>query len=409
MARFDYQARSSDGRAVTGQLEGVSMETVADQLLNRGLVPIQIESAAEKQASFLQKLRKLIGQHQQPSITDLLFFTRQMYTLTKSGIPMIQGLVRLSESTSNPVMQETIREVVKELESGRELSAAFARHPRLFNTLYVNMIRVGETSGRLEEAFMRLHGFLERDHTTGRRIKTALRYPAMVITAISIAIGVLTMLVIPTFAKIFERFDMQLPLPTRIILAVSDFAQGYWPYVLGGLALALYGFRHYIQTDKGRLWWDRLKLGFPVVGSIILRATLARFSRAFTMASRAGVPINQALMAVALATDNIYLGDQIRSMRNGIERGDSLTRTAAHTQLFPPLVLQMMSTGEETGQLEEMMEEVAEFYEQQVDYDVQNLSAYLEPIMTVIVGIMVLVLALGIFLPMWDLTQLAKH
>jgi MSHA biogenesis protein MshG len=353
----------------------------------------------------LRKLRV----RQRPSSTDLLFFTRQMYTLTKAGIPLIQGLSRLAESTVNQRLQEVIREVVKDLESGRELSTAFARHPAVFNTLYVNMIRVGETSGRLEEAFLRLHGFLERDRITGERIKSALRYPLMVITAISIAIGVLTLLVIPTFAKVFARFEMELPMPTRIILAVSDFALSYWWYLLLGGLMVLYAFRHYLRTDAGRLWWDRLKLKFPVVGNIILRATLARFARAFTMASRGGVPLNQALMAVAMATDNVYLGGRIRDMRNGVERGDALTRTATNTRLFPPLVLQMLATGEETGKLDDMMEEVAEFYEQQVDYDVQNLSAYLEPVLTVIVGIMVLVLALGIFLPMWDLTQIARH
>lgn len=408
MTKFDYQARSAEGEAQAGRIEAANMEMAADQLNRKGLIPIRISPSSEKGAGPLARLREL-STRRKPGVVDLLFFTRQMYTLTKAGIPMIQGLARLSESTSNRVMQETIQEVVQELESGRELSSAFARHPKIFNTLYVNMIRVGEASGRLEEAFLRLHAFQERDRTTSERIKTALRYPTMVIVAISIAIGVLTTLVIPTFAKLFARFDMELPLPTRIILAVSEFSVNYWPYLLAGILSGLYGFRYYIRTEKGRLWWDRLKLRFPVVGGIIQRATLARFSRAFTMASRAGVPINQALMAVALATDNLHLGEKIRDMRDGIERGDTLTRTASKTRLFPPLVLQMMATGEETGQVDDMMEEVAEFYEQQVDYDVQHLSSYLEPVLTIVVGVMVLILALGIFLPMWDLTQIARR
>jgi MSHA biogenesis protein MshG len=406
--RYHYSARNAAGQALQGQLEASSQNALADQLQGRGLIPIQITEVMERRDSLTEWLRKSLI-WQRPSTTDLLFFTRQMYTLTKAGIPLIQGLNRLSESTVNRNLREVIRELVKDLESGRELSAAFARHPGIFNTLYVNMIRVGETSGRLEEAFLRLHGFLDRDRITGERIKSALRYPLMVITAITIAIGVLTLLVIPTFAKVFARFEMELPVPTRIILAVSDFAVSYWWYLpIGGL-LVLYAFRYYLATDSGRLWWDRLKLRFPVVGNIILRATMARFARAFTMASRGGVPINQALMAVAMATDNVFLGDRIRDMRNGIERGDALTRTAGNTRLFPPLVLQMLATGEETGKLDDMMEEVAEFYEQQVDYDVQKLSTYLEPLLTIVVGIMVLVLALGIFLPMWDLAQIAKH
>ncbi len=408
MAKFLYQARSKAGEAVNGEIEAANMEMVADRLSSNGLIPVTISAASEHRPSPLIQLKELLEQ-KTPNMVDLLFFTRQMYTLTKAGVPMIQGLARLSESTANRSMQETIKRVVQDLEAGRELSSAFSKHPKIFNTLYVNMIRVGETSGRLEEAFSRLHNFLERDRTTSERIKAALRYPTMVIVAISIAIGVLTTLVIPTFAKIFDKFAMELPLPTRIILGVSDFSVNYWIHLLVSTFLGLYGLRYYIKTEQGRLWWDRLKLKLPVVGGIVLRATLARFSRAFTMASRAGVPINQALMSVALATDNVYLGDKIRGMRSGIERGESLTRTATKTDLFPPLVLQMIATGEETGQVDDMMEEVAEFYEQQVDYDVENLSAYLEPLMTVIIGIMVLTLALGIFLPMWDLTQLARR
>lgn len=408
MPKFDYRARSPEGKAISGQIDAMNMEGAADRLHGNGMTPIQIVFAAEKGANPLSKLRELL-ERQNPTMVDLLFFTRQMYTLTKAGVPMIQGLARLSESTANRIMQETISQVVQDLESGRELSSAFAKHPKIFNSLYVNMIRVGEGSGRLEEAFLRLHAFLERDRSTSERIKTALRYPSMVIVAISIAIGVLTTLVIPTFAKVFDKFDMELPMPTRIILGVSEFSVAYWPHILTVIFLGLYGFSYYIRTEKGRLWWDRLKLRFPVVGGIILRATLARFARAFTMSSRAGVPINQALVAVALATDNVYLGDRIRDMRNGVERGDSLTRTATRTQLFPPLVLQMMATGEETGQVDDMMEEVAEFYEQQVDYDVQNLSSYLEPVLTIVVGIMVLILALGVFLPMWDLTQISRR
>jgi MSHA biogenesis protein MshG len=408
MPKFSYQARSGDGEAVNGIMDAPSQELVADQLNNNGLIPIRIAEAAEAKPGLLARLNKPVGKRR-PSIIDLLFFTRQMYTLTKAGVPMIQGLSRLAESTANPTMSETINQISIELESGRELSSALARHPKIFNNLYVNMIRVGESSGKLEEAFLRLHGFLERDKNTSDNIRSAMRYPTMVIIAIAIAIGVLTNLVIPTFSQIFDKFELQLPLATEILLGVSDFSVAYWPHLLILTIGGWYGFRRYVQTDKGRLWWDSTKLKIPLVGGIIQRATLARFARAFTMASRAGVPINQSLMSVALATDNAFLGDRIRDMRNGVERGESLSRTAARSGMFPPLVLQMMTTGEETGQVDDMMEEVAEFYEQQVDYDVKNLSSYLEPLMTIIIGVMVLVLALGIFLPMWDLTQLARR
>jgi MSHA biogenesis protein MshG len=408
MPRFAYQARTGDGEAVNGIIEAPSPELVADQLSGNGLIPVRIAQAVEAEPGLLGQLSERLSRRR-PSQVELLFFTRQMYTLTKAGVPMIQGLARLAESTVNPLMSEIITQISHELESGRELSSALARHPKSFNSLYVNMIRVGESSGKLEEAFLRLHAFLERDKQTRDNIRAAMRYPTMVIVAIAIAIGVLTNLVIPTFAKIFVKFDLQLPLATKILLAVSEFSVAYWPHLLILAFSGWYGFRRYVRTQQGRLWWDSSKLKFPVVGDIILRATLARFARAFAMASRAGVPINQSLMSVALATDNTYLGDRIRDMRNGVERGDALSRTAARSGIFPPLVLQMMSTGEETGQVDEMMEEIAEFYEQQVDYDVKQLSTYLEPLMTIVIGVMVLVLALGVFLPMWDLTQLARR
>jgi MSHA biogenesis protein MshG len=375
-------------------------------LLDSGASPLEI---AEERSGGGE--RKSLAALFEPKIRldDLILFSRQMYSITKAGVPIIQGLARLAESTPNPRFAEVLREISRDLEGGREISAAFARHTDIFGTLYVSILRVGEMTGQIETAFHSMYDYLQRDKVVIDRVKAAMRYPMFVIIAIGVAIGVLTVLVIPTFADVFASVNMQLPLATRIILAVSQFARDYWPLVLAAIAAAVVAFRRWTATEAGRLTWDRTLLRIPKLGDVLLRATLARFTRAMGVAMTAGVPITQALAGVARASGNMYVAEKILSMRNGVERGDTLLRTAASARVFTPVVLQMIAVGEETGQLDTMMLEVADFYDREVEYDIANLSSIIEPVLTVVVGIMVLVLALGIFLPMWDLTQLASR
>ena len=303
---------------------------------------------------------------------------------------------------------EAQRDILVNIESGRALSSSLARHPGIFSTLYISMIRVGEESGRLDESFQRVARYLEREKETRERIKAALRYPVFVLIAIAVAIAIINIWVIPAFAKLFASAGATLPWQTRLLIATSDFFVDWWPLMLLAITGGIMGSRYYIQTEQGRYNWDRIKLRIPIVGGIIHRATLARFSRAFSMALSSGVPIIQAMTVVSRSVDNEFVGDHILGMRNGIERGESLTRTATMTSMFTPLVLQMMAVGEETGQVDEMLSEVADYYEREVDYDIKNLSSSIEPVMIVAIGIMVLILALGVFLPMWDLTSVIK-
>jgi MSHA biogenesis protein MshG len=300
-------------------------------------------------------------------------------------------------------MVEVLEEITSDLESGRELSTALARFPRIFSTLFQSMVRVGENTGQLDETFLRIGQYLELEKETRERVKSALRYPTIVIVAIALAIGIINVLVIPAFAQVFSRWSMELPWATRILISTSDFFVAYWVHLLVAAGIGVFALRRYLATDHGRYRWDKLKLRLPVVGSIIHRATLGRFARAFSISFRAGVPLIQSLTVISRALDNEYVGDRVLQMRNGIERGDTLTRTAASTGLFTPLVLQMMAVGEESGALDDLLEEVAGFYEREVDYELKNLSAAIEPILIVAVGVMVLMLALGVFLPMWDL------
>ena len=405
MSNFDYKARASDGRALNGRIEAPSRDAAAEQLLSNGYTPVEI-TEARGTADVGEWLNRKLGLGK-PTLSELGLFTRQLYALSKAGVPIIRGMNQLASSTRNTRLREAIEEMTDDLEAGRDLAGAMARHTDIFMPLYINLVRVGEESGRLDEAFLRLWEYLEREKKTGNQIKAAMRYPVMVLAAVAIAVFVLMAFVIPTFADIYSRFGLNLPLPTRMIIALSNAVAQWWWAILAVVVGALYGFRRYINTDNGRLWWDEKRLRIPIFGSIVLRATLARFSRAFAMATRSGVPLIQALSVVSRAIGNEFIGKKIVGMREGIERGESITRTAAHMGVFTPLVMQMLAVGEETGQTDDMLEEVAAFYESEVDYDVGRLAELIQPVMTIAVGIIVFILALGVFLPMWDLTQIA--
>jgi len=294
------------------------------------------------------------------------------------------------------------------LEAGTELSTAMRAHPKIFTNLFVSLVGVGENSGRLDLVFKQLSEYMERDLATMKSIKTALRYPSFVLIAITIAIAIINIKVIPAFAGMFEKFGAQLPLPTRILIGISDFFVNYWLYLFAAIVAGVAWVHHYVNTPEGSRVWGRKKLRLIVVGDIIERASLARYARSFGLMLNAGLPLSNALELSARAVDNPYLGDKIRGIRTGVERGEGLFQTHLVSGMFTPLVLQMISVGEESGQVDALLAEVAAFYESEVDYDVKQLSDRIEPIMIVIMAGFVTVLALGIFLPMWDMYSIQK-
>jgi MSHA biogenesis protein MshG len=406
MPMFVYKGRNPRGDAVVGKVEADTPDAVAGQLFNLGITPIHIDAVVEREDPLQVWLRKLGAGR--PTTTDLILFSRQMYALTKAGVPLVRGLKGLAESTRNVVLREAIGDVVETLESGRDLATALSRHPRIFSPLYVNIVRVGENSGQLEDSFLRMYQYLMLDKRIRDRIKQAVRYPIIVTAAIAVAVAVITLWVIPAFANVFARAGAHLPWATRVIGAVSCFATAYWWAGLAALGAAGVWFTYWKRTESGRFRWDRMRFRLPLVGGIIQRATLARFARSFAVTYKSGVPLVQALTLTAKSIDNEFLGERILTMRNGVERGESLLRSSAGVGMFTPLVLQMVAVGEETGQVDEMLEEVAGFYEREVEHDIENLSAAIEPILIVAIGVMVLILALGVFLPMWDLAQAVR-
>ena len=402
MAGFHYRGRNVRGELVTGRLEGADSGAVADQLMTSGVTPVEIRAAGEIGTPATPEwLKKLFA----PGVRDidLMLFSRQMYTLLKAGVPILRALAGLQESATNPTFREVIGDLRASLDAGRELSSAMRRHPDVFNGFYVSLVRVGETTGQLEESFNRLFLYLEFERETRQRIKAAVRYPIIVVVVIAVAIAIVNFFVIPAFAKIFEANKVPLPLLTQILIGTSNFFINYWYVLIGAIVGLVAWARITLATSQGRYTWDRLKSRLPLAGSILLRSTLARFARSMSLAVKSGVPIVQALSVVADVVDNRHIALRIEQMRDGVERGESILRTATVAGVFTPTVLQMIAVGEETGELDDLLEEVANMYEREVDYEVKNLAGSIEPILTIALGVLILILALGVFLPIWDM------
>jgi len=403
---FAYKARNARGELLQGVLEAADSNGVADQLFNTGVTPVHIAETSRPALDSDENWWTRLTEKKVQSM-DVQLFSRQLYTLLKSGVPIMRGLAGLQESAINKAFARVVKDLRESLDAGRELSAAMRRHPKVFTSFYVSMVRVGELTGRLDEVFLRLFDYLEFDRDMRARVSSALRYPIFVIVAMIAAMAIINLFVIPAFAKVYAGFHTELPLMTRILIGTSNFTVHYWPLILALMIGAVVAFRIYIGTTTGRFNWDKAKLRFPIAGKIMLKGTLARFARSFALSSRSGVPIVQSLNVISQTVNNAYISSRVEQMRDGVERGESILRTAAATGVFTPVVLQMVAVGEETGEIDDLMYEIAQMYEREVDYELKTLSAQIEPILIIMLGIMVLILALGVFLPIWDLGRVA--
>ncbi len=403
MPSFQYKARNNSGNLIEGIIEAENKEIAARILSSREMTPITI---LEKMVS-----DDLMGQFNKwqalnsLNIDDLVLFSRQMYSLTKAGVPITRALRSLTESTRNQALALALKDVSHSLEEGQSVGIAMGKHPKIFSNLFVSIVQVGEETGGLDQAFLQISQYLEREKETQSRIKSALRYPTMVIIAISMAMVVINIYVIPSFKTVFNKIGSELPWQTKLLMGISDFTVNYWLHILAGLILTSVAITQYLKTPEGQLLKDQWVLKIPAVGSIIHRATMERFSRSFAMILSSGVPLIQGITIVSNAIGNIFIGSKLDQMRIGIEKGDSISRMAMSIGLFPPLVIQMIMVGEETGNISDMLLEVADFYKTEIDAELKNLSSVIEPFLIVVIGVMVLILALGIFLPMWNLSS----
>lgn len=410
MPLFSYRGRNAQGELVKGLLESKSSGTVAESLLQTGITPVDISQHRSGKITLdfhKISLEGLFAEKIQQ--TDIMMFSRQMYSLLKAGIPIMRALAGLKLSTENKALAKVIGDLHKSLDSGHELSVAMRDHPKVFSSFYVSMMRVGEGTGMLETVFLGMFNHLAFEKFMRDQIKSALRYPSFVMTAMFIAIVIVNMFVIPAFAKVFAGFHAELPLMTRVLIGFSNFFVNNWPVLLMLLVGVIYGAKSFMLTKLGRHEWDRGKLNIPIAGKIVRKATLARFARSFAMAYKSGVPIVQAMSLIADTVDNDYMADKINQMRLAVERGESVYHAATVSKIFTPIVLQMISVGEESGSLDDQMQEIADMYQSDVEYEIKTLGEQIEPVMIVFLGVLVLILALGIFVPIWDLGRIAIH
>ena len=401
MAFFAYKARSSGGELLQGVLESADSGAAASQLFNLGITPVEITPTRAPAASG-KGVRASLFQERITQL-DLMLFCRQMYTLLKAGVPIMRALAGLQESSSNQAFADMVRELRESLDAGRELSISMARQPKVFSFFFVSMVRVGEMTGRLEEIFLSMFHHLEFDKFMREQVRAAIRYPSFVLATMAVAIVIINLFVIPAFAKVYKGFNAKLPLMTQILIDFSNFMVAWWPLMLVLAIAAFLGFRSWSRSRVGKLKWDEVKLRIPIAGKIIFKAALSRFARSFALASRSGVPVVQALSVVAQTVDNDFIASKIEKMREGVERGESLSRAVIASGVFTPVVLQMVAVGEESGALDDLLQEVADMYQREVEYELKTLSAQIEPIMIICLAVLVLILALGVFLPIWDL------
>ena len=406
MAVYHFSGQDAAGVKITGQRESQSSAALARDLRSEGLIPLNIDESTATDADTTKKRPKRRAKIRS---TEIILFSHQMRSLMKAGISIVHAIRGLAQSQSNPAMGDILNGLTSQLESGLDFATSLGQYPEAFSDLYVSVIHLGENTGQLDEAFGQIAHYLELEEETNKRIKAATRYPMFVIGAIAIALVIMNIFVIPTFADVFKKFDAELPWQTQLLIGVSDFFVDYWWLLLFvGLSSYFLG-KRYLEKPEGRYRWDRLKLKTPIVGSIFERIVLGRFCQTFAIVSRSGLPVNTSLHIIARVLGNQFLAKKVLTMREGVERGVSILQTARESQMFTPTVLQMISVGEETGAMSELLEQAAGFYEEEVDYQLKGMTDAIEPILIFAIAGMVLILALGVFLPLWDLSGVANR
>ncbi len=404
MATYRYKVRDKYGRASTGVIDGESKEAVAKHLVGMGYSPVSIEEAkkALNLAGVLERFRRV-------RVEELNAFTRGLMTLQRAGVPLLSGLEALGQQTENRRLKKIISELKEDIKAGKGLSDAMEKHPGVFGEYYVNVIRAGEAAGVLDQVLARLVVLNERELDTRWKVKSATRYPIIVIGVIFLAFLAVTTFVLPRFAGLFARFGTALPLPTRILLATSYGVRHYWHILAGVLAIIGFGLARFIKTKPGRVVLDSLKLRVPVFGPLVLKLTMSRFARLAGTLIQSGLPILQSLEIVSRAVGNVVLARAIENIRVSVREGKGIAEPMKASKLFPPIVVQMVAVGEETGKVDEMLLGISDHYDSEVDYAIKNLTVMIEPFLIFVLGCMVLVMALAIFLPWWNLTGLFRR
>ncbi len=399
MPHFQFRAINDNGQYIEDVIEASSTAAVAEKLDSWGYVPLKIKETKESS-------NKLFSPKEKVKVDDVVLFTRQLHTLLKAGVPLLSSLEALMDQGTNVTFRNIVQDIYLTIEGGRSFSDALSQHPDVFPKLYISSIKAGELSGQLDDVLGRMAEMLEHEKNTRDKLKSAMRYPIIVVIALIIAFVVLIVLVVPRFASMFTQLGAQLPLPTRILIATSKFLQHDLHFISFAVFVVYFAFRRFIKTPKGRLWWDTQVLKVPIFGDLIMKNSLSRFSKMFETLNRSGLPILQTLDIVAETVGNEKVGQEVRKISEGVQRGEGIARPMKRSKLFPTLVVRMVAIGEQSGSMEEMLATISNHYDLEVDYAIKNMTSMIEPMLTVVLGVFILFLALSIFLPMWNIMSL---
>ena len=398
MPSFEYKAVSPTGQIVNEVLEAATEQVVSKEIVRKGYRPISIKKRKESKGGggnislFKPKVKT----------DELVLFTKEMVTLLRAGVPMLTSLEALA-SQSTKTLGEILNKIYVDVMSGKSLSQALDQHPKVFSKLYVNSVHAGEMSGALDEVLERMAEVLQHDEETKKKVKSAMRYPILVILAMMVAFIVVMTMVIPKFALIFNGLNVELPIFTRILLDLSDFFKQYILVIVGVLAVIFFGFQIYIKNPNGRLVWDNFKMKIPLIGNLITKSAMSRFAKMFETLNRSGLPIIQTLNTVAGAVGNTSIEKTVKQVAVGVEGGQGIAGSMKKFALFPQMVVRMISIGEQSGSLDDMLGSISNHFDMEVEYAIKGLTSMIEPVLTVVLGGGVTVMALGIFLPMWSL------
>jgi len=402
MAIYNYKARDRQGKLIAGRIESASLISAEKQIEELKLIPISVEEAASVSWG------ELFPAFQSISKKDVIVFSRQLATLYQSGVPLTKSLDSLIEFARNKRFKEVLAAVKQDVESGQTLSKSFAKHPKVFSEIYVNMVEVGETSGLLYDILVRLALLMEKDMAVKAKVKSATFYPKIVVSAIIIAVVILVGFVIPKFAMLYKSFNVPLPLETRILVAISNFFVSYWYIVLTASVVLIAGVKIYLNSSSGRLWWDEHKLKIPIFGSIFYKSMMSQFTRIFGLLFQSGLPVNRAFELIRNAVNNKFFTNKIDEIQSDVTKGESITNSFKNSKIFSGIIIQMVSVGEETGHIDEMLGKVADYFDEDLDHQLSMLQASIEPVLLTIIFGMVLFLALAIYLPIIDVINFAK-
>jgi type II secretory pathway component PulF len=405
MPTFKYRVRDRLGKAMTGTIEAPTIEVAGNHLYQTGYFPIAIE---EESTSVSINLSDIWKRFQGVKPEEIIVFSQQLSTLYKAGLPLLTGLKGLRDQTLNQRFREVLEEIGLQVEGGNTLFGAMSKYPDVFSVVYLNMIRAGETSGKLGDSLDRFVTLADRELRTRQRVKETTRYPKIVVISVIIAFGVLLAFVIPRFAQVFAQFKTTLPFPTRVMIGVNNLFQNYWYLILPVFLLVPILLKRYIQTQKGRVFWDRLKMRIPGLGRLFIIAALSRFAYTFVMLNKSGIPILQTLEITSTTINNVILSQSVEEISRHFREGGSLADGMRESGRFTPLVIQMVGVGETTGTLDEMLIRVTEYYDIELENAIKKMTTYIEPALTLFLGVVVLFLALAVFLPWWNMAKLFK-